>query len=111
MAKAKPKTYTEIVQRIEKLDNELDDWYHVRRNLEDQLRELDREIMLRNHEKWSLERDLIKITICKPTTGPKPVRIKHTNPAEINIDKLSPEIILEILRKLKAQEEKEKNNA
>lgn len=109
MSRTKPKTYAQIVMRIEKLDSELDDWYHVRRNLEDQLRELDREIMLRNHEKWSLERDLIKITICKPTTGPKPVRIKHTNPAEINIDKLTPETILEILRKLKAQKKERKD--
>lgn len=106
---AKPKTYTQIVARIEKLDTELDDWYHVRRNLEDQLRELDREIMLRNHEKWSLERELIKTTICTPVTGPKPVRIKHTNPTEINIDKLTPETILEILRKLKAQKKERKD--
>lgn len=109
MSRTKPKTYAQIVMRIEKLDSELDDWYHVRRNLEDQLRELDREIMLRNHEKWSLERDLIKITICKPTTGPKPVRIKHCSPAEINIDKLTPETILEILRKLKAQKKERKD--
>lgn len=109
MSRTKPKTYAQIVMRIEKLDSELDDWYHVRRNLEDQLRELDREIMMRNHEKWGLEKDLIKITICKPATGPKPVRIKHTNPAEINIDKLTPETILEILRKLKAQEKERKD--
>ena len=97
-------TYKEITEQISALDVELDGLYGIWRNLKSELVALDSEIMTRNRVKWSLERELIRVTKCPayhPRTSNKTIKIEK----EIDLKDLSMDEILRVLKKLKNGEQ------
>ena len=94
-------TFKEITEKIGELDVELDGLYHTWRNLKSELVAIDSEIMTRNRIKWSLERELIKVTKCPayhcPKAPSKTVKVEK----EIDLKNLSMDEILRVLKKLK----------
>lgn len=98
----------EVAERIYKLSCELDDWYHVRRNLREQLDEIDKEIMSRNREKWSLEREIVRTKYCPPVKAPSArSHVSRHKSSEIKITDLSQASVKEILRRLRQLKEEE----
>lgn len=96
-------TYPEIVDQISKYDDRLDAYYHCYRNLREELLRLDSEIMRINKKKWLLEKQLFKPTKCKPALEPKKVIKVKKSEKEVDLEDLSVDEILRVLKQLKAQ--------
>jgi hypothetical protein len=98
-------TYSEIVEAIQCLDEKLDGWYRVRRNIKDELDVLDKVIQAKLKKKWALESALITVKKCPSYNGPRAYTAKPRVGETIELKDLSEKEILRVLAELKRREE------
>lgn len=94
--------YSSIVEQIQGLDAELKEWNHHYASLRAQLEQADSQIMALHKKKWQLELLLIPVQQI-PTFKPKKTERKKEVEV-IDIDKMTPQQLEQVLRLLRAQQ-------
>jgi len=104
-------TYSEIVQEIANLDEELGRWHSHYSKLREQLQEMDRQILALHRRKWRLEKELVPVTRCKPQEEPTR-RGARPKREELNFDikNMTLDELQRVLAELKRQRAEEEDD-